>query len=270
MSSTQRARIPSRCRKRSPWCLRSPWSPPPTWARSEIAGRRRASRRWNGLSWRFGSSAAGVAVVLTVLALVLPPISTTDIWHVSSLTASASAPTAKGVAAAGRGDHRLQPVGHARWFAGQPPAGGHDLHGQHHRQRVHPREQRSAVRGRQLVSVKRQLGSWRCLDRYLVSAGSAATRRQPCRRRCRQRRNAGHRHSHDAAKSDRIGAAVPFTGDPVSSSLPGQAWGVESPTVDELNTIDQERSVRLYRSGHEHHDERLSSLPPRRSSRPRA
>src|SRR5580704_14193976 len=33
----------------------------------------------DGLGWRFGSSAAGVAVVLTVVALVLPPVSTTDI-----------------------------------------------------------------------------------------------------------------------------------------------------------------------------------------------
>ena len=33
----------------------------------------------DGLGWRFGSSAAAVAVVLTIVALVLPPISTTDI-----------------------------------------------------------------------------------------------------------------------------------------------------------------------------------------------
>jgi transglutaminase-like putative cysteine protease len=32
----------------------------------------------DGLGWRFGSSAAGVAVVLTIVALVLPPVSTTD------------------------------------------------------------------------------------------------------------------------------------------------------------------------------------------------
>jgi len=40
---------------------------------------RRASHRLDGLGWRFGSSAAAVAVVLTIVALVLPPISTTDI-----------------------------------------------------------------------------------------------------------------------------------------------------------------------------------------------
>ena len=33
----------------------------------------------DGLGWRFGSSAAGVAVVLTIVALVLPPVSNTDI-----------------------------------------------------------------------------------------------------------------------------------------------------------------------------------------------
>ncbi len=33
----------------------------------------------DGLGWRFGSSAAGVAAVLTIVALVLPPISTSDI-----------------------------------------------------------------------------------------------------------------------------------------------------------------------------------------------
>jgi len=33
----------------------------------------------DGLGWRFGSSAAGVAVVLTIVALLLPPVSTTDI-----------------------------------------------------------------------------------------------------------------------------------------------------------------------------------------------
>jgi len=32
-----------------------------------------------GLGWRFGSSAAGVAVALTIVALLLPPVSTTDI-----------------------------------------------------------------------------------------------------------------------------------------------------------------------------------------------
>ena len=33
----------------------------------------------DGLGWRFGSSAAGVAVVLTIVALLLPPVSTTDL-----------------------------------------------------------------------------------------------------------------------------------------------------------------------------------------------
>jgi transglutaminase-like putative cysteine protease len=33
----------------------------------------------DGLGWRFGTSAAGVAVVLTIIALLLPPVSTTDI-----------------------------------------------------------------------------------------------------------------------------------------------------------------------------------------------
>jgi Transglutaminase-like superfamily/Domain of unknown function (DUF4129) len=42
------------------------------WAASRITA-------LDGLGWRFGSSAAGVAVVLTVVALLLPPVSTTDI-----------------------------------------------------------------------------------------------------------------------------------------------------------------------------------------------
>ena len=42
------------------------------WAASRITA-------LDGLGWRFGSSAAGVAVVLTIVALVLPPVSTTDI-----------------------------------------------------------------------------------------------------------------------------------------------------------------------------------------------
>jgi hypothetical protein len=42
------------------------------WAASRITA-------LDGLGWRFGSSAAGVAVLLTIVALVLPPISTTDI-----------------------------------------------------------------------------------------------------------------------------------------------------------------------------------------------
>jgi hypothetical protein len=42
------------------------------WAASRITA-------LDGLGWRFGSSAAGVAVVLTIVALLLPPVSTTDI-----------------------------------------------------------------------------------------------------------------------------------------------------------------------------------------------
>jgi len=42
------------------------------WAASRITA-------LDGLGWRFGSSAAGVAVVLTLVALLLPPVSTTDI-----------------------------------------------------------------------------------------------------------------------------------------------------------------------------------------------
>ena len=42
------------------------------WAASRITA-------LDGLGWRFGSSVAAVAVVLTIVALVLPPISTTDI-----------------------------------------------------------------------------------------------------------------------------------------------------------------------------------------------
>ncbi|MFZ0127957.1 MAG: transglutaminaseTgpA domain-containing protein [Candidatus Dormiibacterota bacterium] len=42
------------------------------WAASRITA-------LDGLGWRFGTSAAGVAVVLTIVALVLPPVSTTDI-----------------------------------------------------------------------------------------------------------------------------------------------------------------------------------------------
>ena len=42
------------------------------WAASRITA-------LDGLGWRFGSSAAGVAVVLTIIALLLPAVSTTDI-----------------------------------------------------------------------------------------------------------------------------------------------------------------------------------------------
>jgi hypothetical protein len=42
------------------------------WAASRITA-------LDGLGWRFGSSAAGVAVVLTIVALLLPPVSATDI-----------------------------------------------------------------------------------------------------------------------------------------------------------------------------------------------
>jgi Transglutaminase-like superfamily len=42
------------------------------WAASRITA-------LDGLGWRFGSSAAGVAAVLTIVALLLPPVSTTDI-----------------------------------------------------------------------------------------------------------------------------------------------------------------------------------------------
>jgi hypothetical protein len=42
------------------------------WASSRITA-------LDGLGWRFGSSAAGVAAALTIIALLLPPISTTDI-----------------------------------------------------------------------------------------------------------------------------------------------------------------------------------------------
>lgn len=42
------------------------------WAASRITA-------LDGLGWRFGSSAVGVAVLLTIVALLLPPVSTTDI-----------------------------------------------------------------------------------------------------------------------------------------------------------------------------------------------
>ncbi len=42
------------------------------WASSRITA-------LDGLGWRFGTSAAGVAVVLTIVALALPPVSTTDL-----------------------------------------------------------------------------------------------------------------------------------------------------------------------------------------------
>lgn len=42
------------------------------WAASQITA-------FDGLRWRFGTSAAGVAVILTLVAVLLPPVSTTDI-----------------------------------------------------------------------------------------------------------------------------------------------------------------------------------------------
>ena len=77
----QRGRTPirSRCPRRSRWCSRIGvvaaaylGSLGDRWAASRITA-------LDGLGWRFGSSAAAVAVVLTIVALVLPPVSTTDI-----------------------------------------------------------------------------------------------------------------------------------------------------------------------------------------------
>jgi transglutaminase-like putative cysteine protease len=194
----------------------------------------------NGLSWRFGSSAAGVAVVLTVLALVLPPISTTDIS--ARLFPHGFSFGSNGKGSGGSGG--AETIG----YNPSVTLGGALVS---HPQLVMTLTDNTTANVYIRVNNDPQFaaGAW-----YPSSASSDPGDAWigisfPAGPLPRDVNPADGGVGKDETlvtatvtmqpKATGLEAAAPFTGDPVSSSLQGQAWGVENATVDELNTIDE-------------------------------
>ena len=147
------------------------------WASSRITA-------LEGLGWRFGSSAAGVAVVLTIAALVIPPISSTDI---SARLFPNGSRHRRGWGESGwpgrcirRRDHRVQFSRRTGRTAGQPAS--HRVHV--HRRRLGCRRlrchQRHGVRQGQLVSIGSRSQHVRGrLERGHLRGRAAAARHEP-------------------------------------------------------------------------------------------
>ncbi len=194
----------------------------------------------NGLSWRFGTSAAAVAVVLTIVALVLPPISATDISARLFPHGFSFGSSGKGIGGSGG----AETIG----YNPSVTLGGALVS---HPQVVMTFTTDSTANVYVRVNNDPQFaaGSW-----YPSSASS-----DPGDAWTGISFSPGHLPRDVNLADGGVGkdetlvtatitmqpkatgseAAAPFTGDPVSSSLPGQAWGVENASVDALNTVDE-------------------------------
>ena len=204
----------------------------------------------DGLGWRFGTSAAGVAVVLTIVALVLPPISTTDISARLFPHGFSIGSNGKGVSSVGG----AETIG----YNSSVTLGG-SLVSRPQLVMTLTDNTTANVYVRLNNDPQFAAGSW-----YPSSADTAAGdawtgisfSAGPLPRDVnRADGGVGKDETLVTAtitmqpKATGSEAAAPFTGDPVSSSLPGQAWGVENAAVDLLNTVDQVTLAQAIKSG---------------------
>jgi transglutaminase-like putative cysteine protease len=207
------------------------------WAASRITA-------LDGLGWRFGSSAAGVAVVLTLVALLLPPVSTADISARLFPHGLGSGSGAKGGATSVGGG--VDTIG----FNPAVTLGGPLVS---HPQLVitYSVNTTAPVYLRVADDTQFDNGSW-----FPQGGGSAIASdlwngiKYPQGLLPRDTNPAdggvgNNKTTVTATLTMQLNATgvtplAPFTGDPVSSNLPGTAWGaVAAPSSSDLLTVDQ-------------------------------
>jgi transglutaminase-like putative cysteine protease len=198
----------------------------------------------DGLGWRFGSSAATVAVVLTILALLLPPVSTTDISAKLFPHGLGFGSGAKGNGQTGGGG--VDTIG----FNASVTLGGslvsHPLLAM-----TYETSTAASVYIRIADDTVFDKGSWTQGDGANSDApnpSSAVEFPQGLLPRDLSRADGGIGNDESTIKTTltlQPGATgqqplAPFTGDPASVNLPGTAYGASNgPGADGLLTVDQ-------------------------------
>jgi transglutaminase-like putative cysteine protease len=196
----------------------------------------------DGLGWRFGTSAAAVAVVLTIVALVLPPISTTDI-------SARLFPHGLSLGSTGKGTHAVV-TGGANTIGFNPSVtlGGPLVS---HPQLVMTYTDNTTASEYIRVDNDTEFvgGSWYPQGPSSVGDTPGNGLQYPGGLLPRDTDTADGGIGKDETvvtatftmqpKATGTEPLAPFTGDPHSASLPGIAWGAEGASNSELNTVDE-------------------------------
>ncbi len=196
----------------------------------------------DGLGWRFGTSAAAVAVVLTIVALVLPPLSTTDI-------SARLFPHGLSLGSTGKGT-RTVVTGGANTIGFNPSVtlGGPLV--------SHPElvmTYTDNTTASEYIRVDNDTvflnGNWypQGPSSEGVNAGSGLEYPGGLLPRDTDRADGGIGKDESLItatltmqpKATGTEPLAPFTGDPVSVNAPGIAWGTEDASDSELDTVDE-------------------------------